>query len=163
MRSLYSHAHRKMILHLLDLFDFRINQSELKDLLNAIEFIKKQKDIGSKFYPDTNVVPIKGVIANEWLPMVVDENNQIDCMNYEVAVLEELRRHLRCKSIWIEGAYRYRNPDDDTPKDFNDRRNYYYEMLNLPLNPDDAILDVGKILLLKLKSLSAQLATKMPQ
>lgn len=139
MRSLYSHAHRKMILALLDLFDFRANQSEFNEILNAIEFIKNEKYYDSKHYLATDVVPINGVISNEWLPMVKDENNKIDRMNYEVAVLEVLRKQLRCKSIWIEGAYRFRNPDEDTPKDFNDRRDHYYEMLNLPLNPDDFI------------------------
>jgi hypothetical protein len=49
--------------------------------------------------------------------MVKDENNKIDRINYEVSVLEELRKQLRCKSIWIEGAYRYRNPVFGTYQD----------------------------------------------
>jgi TnpA family transposase len=139
MRSLYSHAHRKIILTLLDVFDFRTNQSEFNELLNAIKFIMEHKDIDDKYYPNSVLVPINEVVPTEWLSMVKDENNKIDRMNYEVSVLEELRRQLRCKSIWIEGAYRFRNPDEDTPKDFNDKRDHYYQMLNLPLNPDDFI------------------------
>lgn len=139
MRSLYSHAHRKIILTLLDVFDFRTNQPEFNELLNAVKFIKEHKDIDDKYYPNAGFVPINDVVPTEWLSMVKDENNKIDRMNYEVSVLEELRRQLRCKSIWIEGAYRYRNPDEDTPKDFDDRRDHYYEILNLPLNSDDFI------------------------
>lgn len=35
------------------------------------------------------------------------------------------------KEIWIIGADRYRNPDDDLPKDFETRRDDYYTRLNL--------------------------------
>ncbi len=144
MRSLYSHAHRKILLFLLDAFVFRTNNPEFKDLLNAVEFIKQHKNTDSKYYPDSETIPIKGVVPNEWVSMVVEgapDNTiyKVDCMNYEVAVLEELRKLLRCKSVWIEGAYIFRNPDEDTPKDFDVRREHYYKMLNLPLNPDDFI------------------------
>lgn len=151
MRSLYSHAHRKILLLLLDAFVFRTNNPELKDLLNAVEFIKQHKDIDSKYYPDSETIPIKGAIPNEWVSMVVEGTSdntrcKVDRMNYEVAVLEELRKQLRCKSVWIEGAYLFRNPDDDTPKDFDTRREYYYEMLKLPLNPDDFINPLRAVL-----------------
>jgi TnpA family transposase len=39
---------------------------------------------------------------------------------------------LRCKEIWVTGANRYRNPDDDLPADFETRRPAYYQALNLP-------------------------------
>lgn len=35
--------------------------------------------------------------------------------------------------IWIECAYRYRNPDHDLPKDFDEKREHYYGLLGLPL------------------------------
>jgi TnpA family transposase len=151
IRSLYSHAHRKVLLTLLSTFVFRTNNPEFKALLNAIEFIKQQKDFDNKYYLDAEMVPLKGVIPNEWVSMVVSEKSgsddcKVDKMNYEIAVLEELRKQLRCKSIWIEGAYRFRNPDEDTPKDFDTRRNYYYEMLNLPLDADDYINSLKEML-----------------
>jgi hypothetical protein len=54
-------------------------------------------------------------------------------------VLEVLRKQLRCKSIWIEGAYRYRNPDEDLPGDWDTRREYYYQLLGLPMDATDFV------------------------
>src|SRR3546814_20491008 len=52
-----------------------------------------------------------------------------DLINYEMCVLTALRERLRCKEIWVVGADRYRNPDDDLPRDFETRRADYYREL----------------------------------
>jgi hypothetical protein len=44
-----------------------------------------------------------------------------------------LREQLRCKEIWVVGADRYRNPEEDLPLDFDMQRDVYYEALRLPL------------------------------
>jgi len=38
---------------------------------------------------------------------------RINRINYEICVLQTLRERLRCKEIWVAGASRFRNPDDD--------------------------------------------------
>ena len=43
---------------------------------------------------------------------------------------------MRCREIWVEGARRYRNPDEDIPEDFEEKRNAYYDDLKLPVNSD---------------------------
>jgi len=48
------------------------------------------------------------------------------------ALLQVLRERLRCKEIWVVGANRYRNPDEDLPTDFEVQREQYYAALNLP-------------------------------
>jgi TnpA family transposase len=53
-----------------------------------------------------------------------------------VAVLEALREQLRCKEIWVVGANRYRNPDEDLPADFEEKREEYYKALDLPLEAE---------------------------
>ncbi len=158
MRSLYSHAHRQVILPLLDAFTFHTNTPAGRALLQAVTFIQNNKNISNEYYPDTQVVPIESVIPHHWRSAVLGEisatdrpdtpntsntssppSYKVNRMNYEMAVLEELRRQLRCKLIWIEGSYRYRNPDEDSPKDFDDRKEYYYQLLNLPLDPEDFV------------------------
>lgn len=148
MRSLYSHAHRKELLMLLDTFDFHSNNQEGKVLLQAIEFIKQHRNITGKYYSDSQLVPIDSVIYDDWHPLVIEQQpsndpkeNQykVEQMNYEMAVLELLHKQLNCKTIWIEGSYRYRNPDEDMPKDWNDRREYYYNEIKAKLNVDDFI------------------------
>jgi hypothetical protein len=52
-----------------------------------------------------------------------------------VATFRALREMLRCKEIWVVGAGRYRNPDDDLPRDFEARRVDYYQELRKPLDP----------------------------
>jgi len=40
----------------------------------------------------------------------------VDRLKYELCVLQVLRGRLRCKEIWVVGANRYRNPDEDLPR-----------------------------------------------
>ena len=56
-------------------------------------------------------------------------------MVYEVVTFQALREHLRCKEIWIAGADRWRNPDEDLPADFEARRAEHYASLRKPLDP----------------------------
>src|SRR5258708_36182427 len=59
---------------------------------------------------------------------------RVDRLKYELCVLQVLRERLRCKEIWVVGASRYRNPDEDLPTDFEVQREQYYAALNLPLD-----------------------------
>ncbi|WP_043603445.1 MULTISPECIES: Tn3 family transposase [Protofrankia] len=56
-------------------------------------------------------------------------------MVYEVATFQALREQLRCKEVWVVGAGRWRNPDEDLPKDFEARRVEHYGELRKPLDP----------------------------
>ena len=47
-------------------------------------------------------------------------------MVYEIATFQALREQLRCKEIWVVGADRWRNPDEDLPADFEQRRAEHY-------------------------------------
>jgi hypothetical protein len=44
-------------------------------------------------------------------------------------VFQTLREKLGCKEIWVTGAGRWRNPDDDLPKDFEANRAENYQAL----------------------------------
>ncbi|KTC67855.1 hypothetical protein [Legionella bozemanae] len=79
---------------------------------------------------------------------------KINRFHYEVAVLESLREKLRCKLIWIEGAYRYRNPDDDLPADWETSREARYLQLGLPLEASDFIKKLKRELHLNLQNLN---------
>ena len=59
-----------------------------------------------------------------------------------MAVLEAVRERLRCKEIWVVGANRYRNPDEDLPSDFEANRDEYYKALDLPLDSERFISQV---------------------
>ena len=68
--------------------------------------------------------------------------DRVNRITYEVAALEALREQLRCKEIWVIGANRYRNPDEDLPADFELKREEYYKALNLPLDADRFITEL---------------------
>ena len=181
VHSLYSHAHRKVLLQLLNAFTFKTNSSEGRDLLDAIAFIKQHQDSTDIYYPDAAPVPIGKVIPASWKSMVFETDDlpittaadaikddgisandteklansiKIHRFNYEVAVLESLREKLRCKLIWIEGAYRYRNPDDDLPADWETSREARYLQLGLPLNGADFVKQLKNKLHLNLQNLN---------
>jgi hypothetical protein len=69
-------------------------------------------------------------------------HDRINRVTYEVAVLEALRERLRCKEIWVVGANRYRNPDEDLPADLEANRDEYYKALELPLDAERFISQV---------------------
>lgn len=62
MHALYSHAHRKMLLTLLDAFSFQTHLNESKPLLEAIRIIKAHRDFSDKYYPNTISIPIENVV-----------------------------------------------------------------------------------------------------
>jgi hypothetical protein len=152
VRSLYSYAHRKVLLALLNTFTFHASTAEGNMLLTGIAFIKKHIDVTDKYYPDTASVPITELIPSEWRflvmePITSNKSNKesdschyrVNQFNYEVAILEVLREQLRCKIIWIEGAYRYRDPDEDLPRDWDTRREHYYQLLGLPMDATEFV------------------------
>jgi len=148
IRSLYSHASRKPLLALLSAFDLKTNLNQSKRILAALEVINRYKDIKGKYFPNTDEIPIENIIPNEWVHLVVENVEDTDAkklslkinrMSYEIAVLQALCRQISCKMIWIEGAYRYQNPDKELPQDFDENRAYYYNLLGLPLNVKDFI------------------------
>ena len=162
MHSLYSHAHRNILLTLLDAFVFKTNIHDSKTLLDAIQIIKVYRDSSERYYPKDIVVPVENVIQGTWNNLVIvneDGINKIHRVNYEIAVLQELRKQLRCKMIWIEGALHYRNPDDDLPKDFEEKREYYYGSLGLPLKVGEFIEPRKKRLHERLKLLNDTILT----
>jgi TnpA family transposase len=53
--------------------------------------------------------------------------------------LQVLREKLRCKEIWVQGADRYRNPDEDLPQDFHMNRAFYYKDLGITQDTQEFI------------------------
>src|SRR6202790_2075724 len=91
-------------------------------------------------FPAEEEVPLDGVVRGLWRDAVEEKDaagrDRVNRVTYEVAVLEALREQLRCKEIWVVGANRYRNPDEDLPADFEVERASYYAALKLPLEAD---------------------------
>lgn len=139
-RQSYARHYRRMVPPLLQTLTFRSNNEVHRPLTRALALIEKYADSQRKYYLETEDIPMQDVVPLAWRDRVMQRTQngevRINRINYEVCVFQKLREQLRCKEIWVEGAYRYRNPDEDLPQDFDSRRETYYEMLQQPLDVD---------------------------
>jgi hypothetical protein len=136
LRASYRHHYRRMLPAILEALEFRSNNALHRPVIEALELVKSYVGSPHRLYPPTEKVPIEGVVRPGWRELVVHVDargrERVDRINYEIAVLQDLRDGLRCKEIWVVGANRYRNPDEDLPADFDARREAYYSELHQP-------------------------------
>lgn len=109
-------------------------------VLSALEWIRSKMDDGCRSVSAQDV-PIDEVVPARWRSSVIDDDGRVNRISYELCVLTQLRDCIRSKGIWVFGADRYRNPDDDLPRDFEVRRDAYYSGLNL--TPDARAFTAG--------------------
>ena len=138
MRRSYTHYYRRLLPLILNALEFRSDSLNLQPLLAAIKLLKASAELsGTEPYPAETEVPMDGVLSAEWQEAVMVSAKQgepeIDRASYELGVLRTVREKLRCKELWVVGAKRYRNPDDDLPQDFEEKREQYYLDLQQPL------------------------------
>ena len=139
MRRSYTRYYRRLLPLILKALEFRSDSLNLQPLLEAIQLLKASAEVPSaEPYPKETDVPMEGVLSAEWQDAVMVTGKQgepeIDRASYELGVLRTVREKLRCKELWVEGAKRYRNPDDDLPQDFEAKREQYYQALQQPLD-----------------------------
>src|SRR5204863_6755839 len=107
-----------------------------RPVIQALQLVKDYVRSSRQFYPEDESIPIKEVVASKWREFVVEQNDdgtsRVNRLNYEVCVLQALREKVRVREIWVEGANRYRDPDNDLPTDFSQKRATYYEALRQP-------------------------------
>ncbi len=140
MLSSYSNHYRRLLPVILDALVFRSNNDSYRPILNALELLKTHRHARGRHFPPGTDVPVEGVVASKWRDSVFEVDKvgkeRVNRITYEIAVLQALRDGLRSKEIWVEGADRFRNPDEDLPMDFSERRDAYYAALNLPKDPE---------------------------
>lgn len=138
MRGSYSRHYRRMVPELLRVLDFQTNNTAQQPVTDALELLRKYTESQQVYYPTDEEIPIDGVVRPSEDSIVIESNNsgepRINRINYEMCVLSSLRDGLRNKSIWVASANRYRNPDEDLPTDFEQKRMTYYQALDQPLD-----------------------------
>ena len=136
MRSSYGNHYRRMLPSLLNLLEFRSNNEIHKPVIEALELLKKYIGSRERYYDSNENVPTEGIVSASLSELILepldDGSIKINRINYELAVLQALRDGLRCKEIWVVGANRYRNPEEDLPTDFEKQREVYYQALQQP-------------------------------
>ena len=163
IRSCYGRHYRRMLSPLLGALTFRSNNAQHRPVVDALEFLRSHNEHRHRFFSLDEGVPIDGVIRPTLRDMVVETGahgvERINRITYEIAVLQALREQLRCKEVWVLGADRYRNPDDDLPVDFEVRRQEYYAALKQPPGADAFVARLKRSMVVALEQLNATIPT----
>lgn len=140
MRSSYASYYRPVISAVLGSLEFRSNNATHRPVIRALGLLGAYAGSTKRFYDEDEDVPVEGVIPAGWRDLVFKNGGtspaRTDRVVYELCVLGALRDGLRSKEIWVVGADRRRNPDEDLPQDFDERRERYYEALGQPMEAD---------------------------
>ena len=135
MKSAYRSHYRAMLIRLLDTLEFHSNNETHRPVLDALAIVKQYAGSRLHTYPAEIEVPTEGIVRGPWQETVTERDAQgatrINRLAYEMCVLLAVRERLRSKELWVSGANRYRNPDEDLPADFARERETYYTALNL--------------------------------
>ena len=103
--------------------------------------------LSTTYYPIDETVPLDGVIKPDDVEIVTEmtkEGERINRIDYEICVLKMIRERIKCKDLWIKGAYVYRNPEEDLPADFETNKEFYFNMLELPSSGKSFVQDLQK-------------------
>jgi hypothetical protein len=142
LKASYTNHYRRGLIDLLGVLEFRSTNTAHQPVIQALELITRYARAGNlTYYPAGETVPEHPGTTGEWADLVHRTDKQgrrrVVRMVYEVATFQALRERLRCKEIWVIGAGRWRDPDEDLPKDFEARRPEHYASLRKPLDPGE--------------------------
>jgi TnpA family transposase len=136
-RNAYRSGYRRVVPLLLNILEFKSNNQLHRPLMHALDVLLEFAATSSApYYPLEADIPLDGLLTKQERSLVLEEQRGvtlINRVNYELIVLEKLRNALRCREVWVVGANRHRNPDEDLPKDFEARRSEFYAALEQPL------------------------------
>jgi TnpA family transposase len=140
LSSSYSNHYRRMLPKLLEALEVRSNNTAYRPVMDALQLLRRYADRSSrtKHYDPEERVPFE-VVPREWRSAVVDEKGRVERISYELCVLRALRDAIRRREIWVTGANRWRNPEDDLPADFEDNRDVHYDAIRQPQDPSEFI------------------------
>jgi hypothetical protein len=135
MRHKFVHHYRRILPLILQYLTFR-SENRFQPVIDALAALKRYVGTKHQYLPDD--VSIEGVVPPSWHDTVLEEQDgttRINRQYYELCVLRRLERALKCKEIWVEGAYDFRNPSEDMPADWDndEQRATYYHTLNQPI------------------------------
>ena len=141
--SLYKHNNRELVWAIMEVLTLQAGSLVDCQLLSVLKFIKKINDSNSSFKNSfCKVLPFEPIFPSQWLSLIKTKDKKEESLfsiNWnacELSLFERFETELTVKNIWLKQAHRYRNPDDDLPKDFDENEDYYFDLLGLPKDPD---------------------------
>ncbi|MDN5917571.1 MAG: Tn3 family transposase, partial [Pseudonocardia sp.] len=162
LRASYTNHYRRGLIRLLEVLEFRSGNTAHRPVIDALGLIRRYATAGNlSYYPVGEDVPAHPGLGGDWAPLVgradTRGRDRVVRMTYEVATFQALRERLRCKEIWVAGADRWRDPDQDLPADFAHHRIEHYRELRKPLDPGAFVDEVRGQMRAELDALDAAL------
>jgi hypothetical protein len=136
MQQKFARHYRRMLPTLLETLQFR-SDNRFQPIIEALEVIRRHIRLHAEHFPTGEKIPLDGIVTPKWREKVLGEGEDEPRVNrryYELCVLEKLEKALKCKEVWVEGSYAFRNPNQDLPGDWNDEtcRALHYSDLGKP-------------------------------
>jgi hypothetical protein len=113
MRSSYRSHYRQILPALLDVLDFRSNNTAYQPVIQALAVVREYVSSGLVWYPAESSPPLEGVVPSSWEDIVTEQDSageeRVNRLTYELSVLQTLRERVRAKEVWVAGAAQFRN------------------------------------------------------
>lgn len=136
-RESFARYYRKIIVPIIEVLEFDSVSSN--KITNVINLIKDNINNNKRYYYNNQVLEIEQTIQKSHRDKIFDKNNRVKKIDLELCVLNKLRNKLRSKEIWVKGGYKYRNPEEDLPQDFDQNKEKYFNILKQPQDADTFI------------------------
>jgi TnpA family transposase len=140
-KASYTNHYRSGLVQILEALEFGSTNTVHAPVMAALALIKRyraQHTHRTKYYATGESVPVEKIVPAELAELMyrTDKGGRQRILRsvYECGVFQTLRDKLRCKEIWVHGAYKWRNPDLDLPADFEEQRAENYATLRKPLD-----------------------------
>ena len=120
-----------------DALEFRSNNERHRPVIDALALLKKYADSKLRTFPPEEDVPLDGVVRGSLAGGRPREGQgrqsaRSTASTTRSASSKPCGSGCAAKEIWVVGADRYRNPDEDLPADFEAQRAAYYAALQHP-------------------------------
>ncbi|MGI0084950.1 MAG: DUF4158 domain-containing protein, partial [Nitrososphaerales archaeon] len=123
----HKHHYKRIFPKVLQVLDFQFKAPAMRPLKKALKVLTQKDQLDAN---DLKKLPVEGVIDKEDKDLVynVDEDGKktIDETKYRILLLRSLHKRTKTKEAWVPGANKFRNPDEDLPADFEEKRAQYY-------------------------------------
>jgi TnpA family transposase len=132
----YRAHYRQMVKPVLDALTFQCDNPAQLPLLDGMALMHRYLDTKHTHYPETEKIP-EEMLTGKQREVVFEKNaegkDRVAKHPFELVVLRKLEKALKCKELWVEGAYRFRNPDEDLPPAWPQTRVEHYRRHEFPV------------------------------
>ncbi len=138
----YTGSYRRMMKPVLDILIFQTSNPARQPLLDGIALVHKYLVKKHVCYPETEIIPEGLKLTGPWKEMIIEDDfgkPRIIKHYFELFILQNLEKALKNKGVWVEGSYRYRNPDQDLPQDLVENWMHYCFKHKIPDRSEDFI------------------------